>query len=1236
MSDAPQQTRDDLSPTGWLRLDEICKRFEQAWKADAAPRIQDHLDIAPTERPALFRELLAIELELRRKRGDVVGPEEYRRLFPEYTEQVDRVFSNDTHTSKVLEQLGRYRLLTQLGQGGMGTVYLAQDTKLDRRVAIKVLPAVSVNDAGAVARFQREAKALAKLSHPGIVQAFDSEAVEGRHFLVMEYVEGTSLADVLKDKGAVSPARAADYTHQAALALHHAHEKGLVHRDLKPSNLLLSRDGQVKILDLGLARFLQDQIGDPSVTREGAGLGTPDYASPEQFRDARKADVRSDIYALGCTIYHLLAGQVPFPGSSLAEKLVAHEVKEPAALEKLCPEIPGGLTLVVARMMAKDPAERFQSALEVAQALAPFAAGSSVSFQSFKNTASWQAGQLTVTTPGQRRTRAAKVAALAMAAVLLLASGVWLGIQFFTPGAARDALRALVPEGNKSAASGDGKNGIPSNAGDNTRPSSLLKEADVLTVSKDPRDGGEYRMINDALVAVDKPGKTIRVLDAATYEESLTINQASLHSGLTVETARGATLAIPAKTKVGVFVFNVPRVTVRGFRIRCGADTTHVIVVANASIGVLLEELEIHAGKAGEFPQAISLESLPPLADTPAVVRNCRIHAGFFSGIRISGWSRSYQTPHICGAVVVRDNRIGGCSIGINCEGAVDRVHVVGNQVWDAVLAGIQLENLLTGTKDVLVANNTLFQCRNAFRLWDDDVKGKNIQIRNNLTLGSRQADMIFEDSGGDQRKSRGPGDGKLVAKAKSWQLDHNWREAKEPKDNAFDEKAWIPPAEEKQDVRQDEIKVLSRLLTSADFLRPNPKSSLATANGAGRTDPSLPSYVGAVPPKDVRPWDWTRTWQAPPPGVLLTVSKQSKDSPMYRTIGDAIKAAKPWATIRVLDDETYDETVVLDSVEQHRGISLEAPRGATLVVKRPRKFAIVVQSVAHVRVSGFRMRQAEAVQGTAFVKGEMAEGLVLEDLDLLGSDNVDAIKLYTGVAPMATPMVIRRCAIQDTYDGIVVWGQPKDSDKSAPTGKVVIQGNRIFQGFRVGIIVHRGIAEAEITGNVIWKQQRAIQLENIWFAKQRLVVANNTLFGCGYGFWIWMEGEQAMPGPGCFLNNLMFDIELTDIRYFVKPQKKDAFNGDYAELQQRWGFFNNARGLGLEDSDGALRRGATDLDARNAGAAALERNPAAPTFVRPAKDSPLATKGAGPLFGVPAYIGAIPPEGVASSERSR
>jgi WD40 repeat protein len=274
-------------------------------------------------------------------------------------------------------QLREYRLLGKLGEGGMGAVYRAVHTRLDRVVALKVLAPHRTADPAAVARFRREMKAVGQLGHPHIVQATDAGEVDGTHFLVMEYVAGPDLARLLRAVGRLSVADACEAVRQAAVGLHHAHERGLVHRDVKPSNLLLTRDGQVKVLDLGLA--LLPKGGAEGSTSEEVVLGTLDYLAPEQAEAAHAVDRRADVYGLGCTLYHLLTGCVPYPDPPYRtplQKVEAHARAPVPAVRSARPDVPGRLAALVERMLAKNPAVRPASAAAVAEALRPFAAGS--------------------------------------------------------------------------------------------------------------------------------------------------------------------------------------------------------------------------------------------------------------------------------------------------------------------------------------------------------------------------------------------------------------------------------------------------------------------------------------------------------------------------------------------------------------------------------------------------------------------------------------------------------------------------------------------------------------------------------------------------------------------------------------------------------------------------------------------------------------------------------------------
>ena len=266
--------------------------------------------------------------------------------------------------------LGPYVLLDLLGEGGMGRVYKARHRLMNRVVALKVIRADLLAVGEARLRFLREIEAAARVWHPNLVTALDAVAIGDSYALVMEFVEGTTLAKTIQTRGVPPIRHACDWVRQAALGLHHAHERGLIHRDVKPSNLLLTdQDRLVKVMDLGLARLdlLEERPPeDEPLTASGVVIGTPDYMAPEQALSPRSVDARSDVYSLGCTLYHLLTGRPPFPGGSLMQKLLWHQNDEPADPARLRPSLPAGLVQVLMKMLAKSPDGRHATAAEAA------------------------------------------------------------------------------------------------------------------------------------------------------------------------------------------------------------------------------------------------------------------------------------------------------------------------------------------------------------------------------------------------------------------------------------------------------------------------------------------------------------------------------------------------------------------------------------------------------------------------------------------------------------------------------------------------------------------------------------------------------------------------------------------------------------------------------------------------------------------------------------------------------
>ncbi|QEL16509.1 protein kinase domain-containing protein [Limnoglobus roseus] len=276
----------------------------------------------------------------------------------------------------------RYRVQSQLGAGGMGVVYKAEHVLMGRTVAVKVMAQRYTANAVAVERFRREVRAAAKLAHPNIVTAYDADEADGRHFLVMEFVDGVSLDRVVNRRGPLPVTTACHVVRMAALGLQHAHSKGMVHRDIKPQNVMVNRTSQVKVLDFGLARLASDgelpaggEPGgshNPAVTNANTIVGTPDYISPEQAK-AAAVDHRSDLYSLGCLFYFALTGRPPFADATTAiAKVTAHVIDQPPPVTAYRNDIPPELAAVLAKLLAKNPAERYSSAAKVAAALIPF------------------------------------------------------------------------------------------------------------------------------------------------------------------------------------------------------------------------------------------------------------------------------------------------------------------------------------------------------------------------------------------------------------------------------------------------------------------------------------------------------------------------------------------------------------------------------------------------------------------------------------------------------------------------------------------------------------------------------------------------------------------------------------------------------------------------------------------------------------------------------------------------
>lgn len=359
------------------RIDAVCDRFERAWRQGENPRLESCLlDVEETHRSLLLRALLEVEVELVASSGGQPDLETYLERFPQYASVIRDLMetANVSGAPTPIDAgppplnhpkvLGDYEVLEPLGSGGMGQVYRARHRHMDRVVALKVMhPAGSSSPADAT-RFRQEIKTIARLAHPNTVTAYDAGFHDGVPFLVTEYIDGITLDRLVRTEGPLDVPRAVEFIRQAALALEYAHSQGIVHRDVKPSNLIVQRDGTVKLLDLGLAKFRAwpaDVQDAGPITQSGMLMGTPDYMAPEQSLDVRSVDHRADIYGLGCTLFFLLTGRPPYQAETLLQKLLAHRDQPVPFLRAVRSDVPESVESLVWRMLAKRPEDRVES-----------------------------------------------------------------------------------------------------------------------------------------------------------------------------------------------------------------------------------------------------------------------------------------------------------------------------------------------------------------------------------------------------------------------------------------------------------------------------------------------------------------------------------------------------------------------------------------------------------------------------------------------------------------------------------------------------------------------------------------------------------------------------------------------------------------------------------------------------------------------------------------------------------
>lgn len=1125
-----------------------------------------------------------------------------------------------------LGRLDHYEVLEIVGRGGMGVVFRAKDTKLQRVVAIKVLAPQLAANGTSRKRFVREAQAAAAVRDEhvvGIHAVSDDGLVP---YLVMEFIAGVTLAECVRRSGPMEVKEILRIGMQAASGLAAAHAIGLIHRDVTPGNILLENGVQrVKLSDFGLARAKDDA----TLTQQGMIAGTPLYMSPEQARGER-LDGRSDLFSLGSVLYTLCTGRPAFQATGTVAVLKRVCEDEPRSVRDLNPDIPEWLAALVSKLLAKDAAARFQSASELAQTLGEHLALIQQSGLAPRVLPSVSAPAPSKPTfPIRKGVRVAvlmcAVAATVVAAVLIVQR--WQTPEQHVEGPAAGTKKDPSAPPDKPPV----KKGTPA-----------VHDPRLLTVSQKPEGGGSFRSISEALVKVE-PGMTIRVLDDAVYEEHLLINRPDQHRGVILEAAGKATLRLPAKEGDCIVIRSVPQFTLRGFQIQSVPGTRHALVYVDGPCsGMVLDRLDMGANFEGD---CINLYNVPLAREAPPIViQGCTMRNGNYGVVVEGQFRKDFNIAQPCSRLVIRNNMILNCRQGVCLRGAVQGAHVVSNVFADSDYSAIDLMDLLPGARDVLIANNTLWRNEVALRIVDDHAKGKdylkckNMRCQNNLVIGPRlKVDMTLINSarGGKLLKFTG-GDLQGLAQSPEWKFSHNWREVAALKPGAPYAEFWIAP--DAKDRLEPSIKVLSHVLGNPNFLRPPKDSPLATA---GVNDAALPPYIGAVPPEGVEPWNWDWTWDFHCQR-LLTVAQKPEGGGRLRTISEALDKVEPGMTIRVLDDGVYDEHLLINRPEQHNGVVLEAAAKASIRRVPKKAEAILVRGVSDLTLRGFRIESnASGHHKLVYVRG-LCLGLTLDRLHLAANDECSSLVVHeTAPSPKDAPLVIQNCDFSNGKHGIVIAGRDSsNAEQAQPCGHVIIRDNALAASGQA-IVLEGAVYRVHVVGNRIWDSySTAVDLLDFRAEASDILIANNTMLRAKAALRVWDDHGKGKEYLKCkrvhFHNNLVLAPQL-DADLVLLDHPRGVFTkskpGDVKALlsSPEWRFSHNWREVDGEKAEARYPGRwipAGPLDRLLGSIKVLSRKAGDVDFLRPPKDSVLATAGVNDVT-LPPYVGAVPPQGV-------